>query len=112
MLTEGLVYCRCDCFDLYKELVPYAEALSWQKSLVKERKALIERNEDNSDMLIALQHHPVYTLGTGSSEEYLNFNINKVPHDIYRTDRGGEVTYHGPGQVLAISLQNCQVLRN
>ncbi|KAM7505108.1 hypothetical protein LguiB_004012 [Lonicera macranthoides] len=97
---------RCDCFDMYKDLVPYAEALSWQKSLVKDRKALIERDEDTSDMLIALQHHPVYTLGTGSSEEYLNFNINKAPHDIYRTDRGGEVTYHGPGQLVMYPIIN------
>lgn len=60
---------------------------------------LIERKQDCPDTLIILQHHPVYTLGTGSSEEYLNFDIKNAPHDVYRTERGGEVTYHGPGQV-------------
>lgn len=90
---------RCDCYDMHNVLVPYSEAWSWQKSIVKERKTLVEINQDLSDSLIVLQHHPVYTLGTGSSEEYLNFNLNDAPYDVYRTERGGEVTYHGPGQV-------------
>ncbi|KAA8548847.1 hypothetical protein F0562_000531 [Nyssa sinensis] len=97
---------RCECFDLYKELVPYGEAWSWQKSIVKERRALIEQNEDFSDTLIILQHHPVYTLGTASSEEYLNFNIKNAPYDVYRTERGGEVTYHGPGQLVMYPIVN------
>ncbi|KAL0325676.1 UNVERIFIED_CONTAM: Octanoyltransferase LIP2p, chloroplastic [Sesamum radiatum] len=90
---------RCDLYDLHKELVPYAEAWSWQKAIVKERRALSEINEDFADTLIVLQHHPVYTLGTGSSEEFLNFDVNCAPFDLYRTERGGEVTYHGPGQM-------------
>ncbi|KAI8007276.1 hypothetical protein LOK49_LG07G01693 [Camellia lanceoleosa] len=97
---------RCECFDLSKELVPYREAWSWQKSIVKERKALIELNQDFSDTLIVLQHHPVYTLGTRSSKEYLNFDINDAPFDIYRTERGGEVTYHGPGQLVMYPIIN------
>lgn len=84
---------------MHGELVPYAKSWSWQKSIVKERKELIRQNEDFSDTLIILQHRPVYTLGTGSSEEFLSFDIENAPFDIYRTERGGEVTYHGPGQV-------------
>lgn len=95
---------RCECFDLYKELVPYNEAWSWQKNIVKEKKALIERNEDCPDTLIVLQHSPVYTMGTGGSEEYLNFDLKDPPFQVYRTERGGEVTYHGPGQVLSSFL--------
>lgn len=63
---------------------------------------MVNKDEDHSDMLIVLQHPPVYTLGTGSLEKYLNFDIQNAPHDIYRTERGGEVTYHGPGQVLCL----------
>lgn len=91
---------RCECFDLHKELVPYKEAWSWQKKLVSRKHSLVERNQDQSDMLIVLQHPPVYTLGTGSLEKYLNFDMQNAPYDLYRTERGGEVTYHGPGQVL------------
>ena len=99
--------CRCECFDLYNELVPYGEAWSWQKSIVKEKKALIQRNQNCSDALIILQHPPVFTLGTGSSEEYMNFEIIDAPYDVYRTERGGEVTYHGPGQVIFPIPKGC-----
>ncbi|KAL0351929.1 UNVERIFIED_CONTAM: Octanoyltransferase LIP2p, chloroplastic [Sesamum calycinum] len=95
-----------DLYDLHKELVPYAEAWSWQKAIVKERRALSEINEDFADTLIVLQHHPVYTLGTGSSEEFLNFDVNCAPFDLYRTERGGEVTYHGPGQLVMYPIIN------
>ncbi|GAY39414.1 hypothetical protein CUMW_044180 [Citrus unshiu] len=99
----------CECFDLYKELVPYNEAWSWQKNIVKEKKALIERNEDCPDTLIVLQHSPVYTMGTGGSEEYLNFDLKDPPFQVYRIERGGEVTYHGPGQLVMYPIIN---LRN
>lgn len=84
---------------MHQELVPYAEAWSWQKDIVKKKKVLIEKGEDCSDTLIILQHQPVYTLGAGGSEGYLNFDRKNAPFDVYRTERGGEVTYHGPGQV-------------
>lgn len=60
---------------------------------------MIDKNQECSDSLIILQHPSVYTMGTGSSENYLNFDIKNAPFDVYRTERGGEVTYHGPGQV-------------
>ncbi|XP_022884788.1 plastidial lipoyltransferase 2-like [Olea europaea var. sylvestris] len=97
---------RCDCYDLHKELVPYVEAWSWQNSIVQERKTLSERNEDFADSLIVLQHQPVYTLGSGSSEEYLKFDVEKAPLNVYRTERGGEVTYHGPGQLVMYPIIN------
>ncbi|XP_004238207.2 octanoyltransferase LIP2p, chloroplastic [Solanum lycopersicum] len=96
----------CDCYDMYKELVPYAKAWSWQKTIVDERKAQIERNEDLADTLIVLQHQPVYTLGTGSSEENIHFDVKNAPFELYRTERGGEVTYHGPGQLVMYPIIN------
>lgn len=95
----NLELCRCECFNLYEQQVPYGQAWAWQKSIVNEKKTLIQRNEDCSDSLFVLQHRPVYTLGTASSEQFLNFDVKDSPFDIYRTERGGEVTYHGPGQV-------------
>ncbi|KAK1395700.1 hypothetical protein POM88_005563 [Heracleum sosnowskyi] len=92
---------QCDVFDMHNELIPYAEAWSWQKSIVEERKKLIDKNQDFCDSVIILQHPPVYTLGTGSSEGHLN-GIK----DFYRTERGGEVTYHGPGQLVMYPILN------
>ncbi|PON78790.1 Octanoyltransferase [Parasponia andersonii] len=99
----------CECLDLYKELIPYGKAWSWQKILVNEKKAMIKRNEDCPDTLIVLQHDPVYTMGTGSSDKFLNFDLNDAPYEVYRTERGGEVTYHGPGQLIMYPIVN---LRN
>jgi lipoate-protein ligase B len=63
---------------------------------------LVGTDEDHSDTLIALQHPPVYTLGTDSTEDYLHFDVKDAPFEVHRIDRGGEVTYHGPGQVCTI----------
>ncbi|KAL8103866.1 hypothetical protein AgCh_028165 [Apium graveolens] len=98
--TMGVIE-RCDVFDMHNELVPYAKAWTWQKSIVEERKKLVDKNEDFCDSAIVLQHPSVYTLGTGSSEDHL-----KGIKNFYRTDRGGEVTYHGPGQLIMYHILN------
>ncbi|XP_021856357.2 octanoyltransferase LIP2p, chloroplastic isoform X1 [Spinacia oleracea] len=100
---------RCEYIDLHNVLVPYGEAWALQKAIVKEKKSLIERNEECPDTLIMLQHPPVYTLGTGSSVDFLNFNMEDPPYEVIRTERGGEVTYHGPGQLVMYPIIN---LRN
>ncbi|WOL19571.1 octanoyltransferase LIP2p, chloroplastic-like [Canna indica] len=97
---------RCKYFNLHQQIVPYTDAWSWQKAVVSRRHTLVEQDEDNSDMLIVLQHSPVYTLGTGSAEEYLNFDVGNAPYSVYRTERGGEVTYHGPGQLVMYPILN------
>ncbi|CDY51483.1 BnaC03g77390D [Brassica napus] len=74
-----------------------------RKALSRRKKILLDRNQDCPDTLILLQHSPVYTMGTGSSEDYLNFDVQDAPFDVYRTERGGEVTYHGPGQLVIAS---------
>lgn len=91
---------------MHKEVIPFSEAWSWQKSIVEERKKWIDSNEDGSDVLIVLQHQPVYTLGTASTENNLNFDIKDPPLPLYQTERGGEVTYHGPGQLVMYPIMN------
>jgi hypothetical protein len=49
--------------------------------------------------VLLLQHPPVYTLGAGATPQHLRFDAEDPPHPLYRVERGGEVTYHGPGQV-------------
>ena len=58
-----------------------------------------------------MQHSPVYTLGSGSSCEHLGFNPNNPPFPLYRTERGGEVTYHGPGQLVAYPVINLRYFK-
>ncbi|MCO5591861.1 hypothetical protein L7F22_045854 [Adiantum nelumboides] len=99
----------CECYNLYDQCIPYMDAWTWQKALVKKKTEAIQQGQDVDDALIILQHNPVYTLGTRSSEEYLLFDKDQPPCDLYRTERGGEVTYHGPGQLVIYPILN---LRN
>ncbi len=54
------------------------------------------------DTLLLLEHPHVYTLGRGAAERYLVAPPRDVP--IYRVSRGGQVTYHGPGQMIAYPI--------
>ncbi len=53
-----------------------------------------------------IQHPAVYTLGSGSSLDHLGFSPSNPPFPLFRTERGGEVTYHGPGQLVAYPILN------
>lgn len=61
-----------------------------------------ERAADAGDELWLLEHPPVYTLGVAGRPEHLPRAANGIP--VVRTDRGGQVTYHGPGQIVLYTL--------
>lgn len=82
--------------------MPYQESWDWQKSLVSERKQQSFLN----DVLILLQHPPVYTLGLGADEQFLKFDPARSPYEVVRIERGGEVTYHCPGQLVGYPILN------
>ncbi|WP_342115566.1 lipoyl(octanoyl) transferase LipB [Pseudoduganella sp. OTU4001] len=56
------------------------------------------RQEDTPDELWIVEHPPVYTLGLGADRGHLLAGATSIP--CVQTDRGGEVTFHGPGQVV------------
>ena len=56
------------------------------------------------DTIILLQHKPVYTLGTGSDPDFIKESGLSSSIDVVRIERGGEVTYHGPGQLVAYPI--------
>lgn len=61
------------------------------------------RIEDTPDELWLLQHYPVFTQGQAGKAEHI-LNPHQIP--VIETDRGGQVTYHGPGQLVAYPLLN------
>lgn len=68
-----------------------------------------ERNENTNDEIWVLQHYPVYTLGQNGKEEHL-LKPGNIP--VIKTDRGGQVTYHGPGQMIVyplIDIKRCAI---
>jgi lipoyl(octanoyl) transferase len=60
-----------------------------------------QRDEDTPDELWLLQHHPVYTLGLNGDIRHV---IRTTDIPVVKTDRGGQITYHGPGQLIAYVL--------
>jgi lipoate-protein ligase B len=73
--------------------VPYERALEWQETRVARRLA------GEPDALMLLEHPPVYTLGRGADERHLRA-AGAGDARVHRVARGGEVTYHGPGQLV------------
>lgn len=82
--------------------VPYSTAWEAQQKLVQERRD----NPDLPDVLILLEHPPVYTLGQGAKLEFLKFDPAKTQPELHRVERGGEVTYHCPGQLVGYPILN------
>jgi lipoyl(octanoyl) transferase len=85
-------------------LVPYADGLDLQKRLVEERKG-----GEIPDQLIFLEHPPVITLGVRSRGE--RSHVLETPAglaeqgvELFETGRGGDVTYHGPGQLVGYPI--------
>ncbi|MEO1593204.1 MAG: lipoyl(octanoyl) transferase LipB [Cyanobacteria bacterium J06632_22] len=82
--------------------VPYAAAWQWQQQLVAQRR----QDPDLPDTLLLMEHPPVYTLGQGSTTDHLKFDPAAGDVALYRTERGGEVTYHCPGQLVGYPILN------
>lgn len=83
----------------------YQTAWDLQRSLVAERKANPD-SPDLEDVLVLLEHPPVYTLGQGSSTNFLKFDPTQTNYELVRIERGGEVTYHCPGQLVGYPILN------
>jgi len=84
-------------------IVPYAEALALQKTLVEERRA-----GRVPDLLLLLQHPPVITLGVRrDSRTHVKASDQQLAvHgiEVHEAGRGGDVTYHGPGQIVGYPI--------
>ena len=77
--------------------VPYEDALAWQRRLAQEQIA----DRSLPDTLLLVEHPPVLTLGRGSRAAHL---LNTSGIDVVEVERGGDVTYHGPGQLVGYPI--------
>ena len=95
----------CVVHDLSRALTPYDEAWAWQRGFLARA---LERGDDASDAAILLQHPPTVTLGAGSTVDNLKFSVDRPPEgfEVRRCERGGEATYHGPGQLVLYPILN------
>ncbi|MFF2090211.1 lipoyl(octanoyl) transferase LipB [Paenibacillus sp. NPDC058174] len=86
----------------YISLIDYAQAWDLQKSIV----AQVDK-EERPETLLLLQHPPTYTLGSDRHPEHLLLDEEQLKErgiTVFEIDRGGDITYHGPGQLVGYPL--------
>jgi lipoyl(octanoyl) transferase len=77
----------------------YADALALQEKIVAEKLAAPERDDE----LLLLEHDPVYTIGRTPDRSSLR-DPATLPHPLITISRGGQATYHGPGQLVGYPI--------
>ena len=83
----------------------FGDALALQEELVAKKRA----DRSLGDELLLLEHDPVYTIGRTPDQSSLR-GAEHLPHPVFPINRGGQATYHGPGQLIGypiIDLRNC-----
>jgi lipoyl(octanoyl) transferase len=97
------------CLTVDLGLIGYAEAWELQKRIVAARKAnAIE------DVLLLCEHPHVITLGRNGKRENLLVSehvLRQKGVELHATDRGGDITYHGPGQIVGYPILNLSAIR-
>src|SRR3954469_4547279 len=83
--------------------VPYSEALELQRNIARDRIS----GAIPQDVLLLLEHPPVVTLGRAAKEKHLVASpefLSAKGIELFETERGGDVTYHGPGQLVGYPI--------
>jgi lipoic acid synthetase len=89
--------------------VPYQQAWDWQRRLAASR----AQGDLDEDVLLLMEHPPVYTMGRGGKPEHLlrgEAGLRASGAEYFDVDRGGSVTYHGPGQLVGYPIVNLERL--
>jgi lipoyl(octanoyl) transferase len=97
------------CFIVDVGLIAYAEAWELQKRLVTARK-----NGAIGDVLLLCEHPHVITLGRNGKREHLLASeqvLRQKGVEFHSSDRGGDITYHGPGQLVGYPILNLAAIR-
>jgi lipoyl(octanoyl) transferase len=83
----------------------FADALALQEEIVAKKR----KDRSLGDELLLLEHEPVYTIGRTPDKSSL-LGSARLPHPLFAINRGGQATYHGPGQLMGypiIDLRRC-----
>lgn len=97
------------CLAVDLGVIPYKEGVDLQTRLVAARLA-----GTIGDVLLVCQHRHVITFGRNSKREHLlasNQVLEQMSVEVQETDRGGDITYHGPGQVVGYPILNLGEIR-
>jgi len=77
----------------------FADALALQEEIVARKR----EDRDAADEVLLLEHEPVYTIGRTPDKSSL-LGENNLPHPLFAINRGGQATYHGPGQLMGYPI--------
>jgi lipoyl(octanoyl) transferase len=91
----------CDLYQ-FDQPVAFKDAWQWQQQLLADRK----KDASLNDVLILLEHQSVYTFGRGSNLNFAKFDLANAAVEWHQIERGGEVTYHAPGQLVGYPILN------
>jgi lipoyl(octanoyl) transferase len=86
---------------------PYKEIWEYQKNWLKKGLSFKKQGLPIETQILLVEHAHVYTMGKSSNENNLLVNadfLKQIKATAYKTERGGDVTYHGPGQLVAYPL--------
>ena len=89
-------------------MVRYLGQVDYEQTWHDMQRFTDERTDTSADELWVLQHPPVYTLGKNAKPEHV-LNPRTIP--VINVDRGGQVTYHGPGQIVIYTLLDLNRLK-
>ena len=92
-------------------LIEYKKAWDFQEKLFKESLELKSQNKEIPNYLLFCEHPNVYTIGKSGSENNLllnNFELQKKGVSFFKINRGGDITYHGPGQIVGYPIINLE----
>ena len=85
--------------------INFADALALQEDIVTRK----WKDRDAVDEILLLEHEPVYTIGRTPDKSSL-LGVAHLPHPLFAINRGGQATYHGPGQLIGypiVDLRRC-----
>ncbi len=91
--------------------IEYKEAWDFQEKLFKESIELKSQNKEIPNHLLFCEHPHVYTIGKSGSENNLllnNLELQKKGVSFFKINRGGDITYHGPGQIVGYPIINLE----
>ena len=92
-------------------LIPYEEAWNRQREWFNEVVAAKQAGQPCHNRIVLCEHPPVYTLGrSGKASNMLlgEEQLKRVGATLYHIDRGGDITYHGPGQLVCYPILNLE----
>ena len=93
-----------------KGLCPYQEVLQLQEELYNKNLEAKQNERPTRNYLILCQHPPVFTLGKSGKRENILVSDEELHAEFYHVNRGGDVTYHGPGQLVVYPILDLESL--